>query len=85
MTQEINHHFTFAAVCPYCGEEHHPYLEYVEEGELRCEKCGKLFTWTAEIEVEYSTEKAEPDDIPEKTTTEIFSNMLDLPFEGARK
>lgn len=47
-------------ICPYCGHENSDSFEFIEdEGERECENCGKIFEYTREIEIRYTTTKKE--------------------------
>lgn len=60
--EEIDHEFTDNAVCPYCGHENLDSWELGDRGddecgEDECGKCGKEYTWTRHVTVDYSTKK----------------------------
>jgi hypothetical protein len=56
---DIDHNFTTFAVCPYCGYEHRDCFEWSDSGNVECEKCDKTFWCDREVEVTYTTSKAE--------------------------
>lgn len=49
----------YECVCPYCGEEASDSWELgsgrEEDGEMECGHCNRLFHWSREISVTYST------------------------------
>jgi len=59
---EIDHEYTENIVCPYCGCEHGDSWEYNLDSTdtvIECYDCGEEFYAYREIEVTYSTKKAE--------------------------
>ncbi|AFK87433.1 MULTISPECIES: hypothetical protein [Thermoanaerobacterium] len=45
-------------ICPYCGYANPDSFEFGDnEGERECENCGKMFEYTREIEIRYTTTK----------------------------
>lgn len=47
-------------VCPWCGKRFRDddgYFVRKQEGEYHCPECGKLFYFTTDIEVTYSTRR----------------------------
>jgi DNA-directed RNA polymerase subunit RPC12/RpoP len=57
--EDIDHEYTDTIVCPYCGYKHEDVFEFSDDGETDCYKCGKEFSFTRIVTVEYSTEKIE--------------------------
>lgn len=55
--------YTKHPICPYCGYEYdsdtHQTFEPGYNGRFECEECGKVFKWTSDVEITYSTEKME--------------------------
>lgn len=59
----IDHEYTDAVVCPFCGHEHGDSFEYFQnqdEAEVQCESCGRDFKATCHTEITYCTEKMWP-------------------------
>lgn len=53
---KIEHEYTKNIVCPYCGYEEHDSWEFQGEcGETECGECGKIFIWSRNVEIDYST------------------------------
>jgi len=61
--EEIDHEFTDAIVCPWCGCEDHDSWEYHFDGddqaEVDCRKCREKFTAERHDRVYYTTMKIE--------------------------
>lgn len=59
---EIDHEYTDELICPFCGHEEGDSWEVKPSDEdlgLReCDECGKYYYGTRNMEVTYSTEKA---------------------------
>ena len=55
--------YTEYPICPYCGYEYdmdtHMTFEPNNDGKFECYDCGRVFKWTSDIEITYSTEKME--------------------------
>ncbi|WP_251861951.1 hypothetical protein [Clostridium sp. Marseille-Q2269] len=58
----IEHEYTREITCPFCGYEYVDSWDYENNEEdlglMECPECEKLFYASREIEVTYSTEKA---------------------------
>ena len=46
-----------SAVCPYCGYEFTDSWELGDGGEVDCDKCGNVFTFTTDITIYYFSER----------------------------
>jgi hypothetical protein len=62
MTKEIDCCMTDRVVCPYCGYKHedsHEYFNssYDDNTNIECCECGKHFSASQNVTVDYSTEK----------------------------
>jgi transcription elongation factor Elf1 len=58
MSKNINHKYIEKIVCPYCGYTHIDSWQFPSDYEtLLCSKCGKKFSYTRHIDVQYSTKK----------------------------
>jgi formylmethanofuran dehydrogenase subunit E len=45
-------------ICPYCDHEYSDSHEFDgDDGELKCDVCGKEFSYQREVEITYSTNK----------------------------
>ena len=54
----IDNKYTNELVCPYCGYEHSDSWELSEDcSEIDCGDCGKSFSYSRIVNVEYTTEK----------------------------
>jgi len=71
---EIDHEFTREVVCPWCGYEHNDSWDRsMSDGDCNeddCGKCGKPFTVSCIVTVEYSTEKDHARDATSPVTSE---------------
>lgn len=57
---KIEHQYTDEVVCPWCGRESGDCWEWTEnDGEMKCDECGKEFSYEKDITVTYSTLKKE--------------------------
>jgi len=57
MSNEIDHDYTDEIICPWCGYRHSDSWE-IEPGLRECENCEKSFYAERNVEVTYSTQKA---------------------------
>lgn len=53
----IDHESTGEIVCPYCGNEYSDSYEYGDHGSTDCEECGKWFSFSRHVSVDYTTEE----------------------------
>lgn len=74
-------------ICPYCGETYEPTYEetYIggesvecyeegEQGKFKCDKCGKKFTLSVEMEWKYTTETVEGE-MTEEEYDDLFQDI----------
>jgi transcription elongation factor Elf1 len=60
MKDEIDCKYTDNIICPHCGEEFLDSWDIDDDvGELACYACDKMFKFTREVEITYSTSKIE--------------------------
>lgn len=54
---DIEYCYNNEPICPYCDEELGDAWELEkDEGEIDCGSCGRVFRYTRDIEIRYSTE-----------------------------
>jgi len=56
----IDHEYTDAPVCPYCGYQDKHWREWLgndEGGEQHCCRCGEKYLWHAYMSVTWETRK----------------------------
>jgi hypothetical protein len=57
MTKDIDASYTDQITCPYCGDERTDSWELGEEGEVECYECGKMFRFTSDVRITYTSER----------------------------
>lgn len=59
MSDEINHDCTDEPVCPHCGKEQRDAWEWDDDecGETECGSCGREFSYTRHISINWTTRK----------------------------
>jgi hypothetical protein len=73
---EIDHDCTDVMVCPYCGHKHDDSWELkMNEGEYQCNRCERVFVYSRETRVTYSTEKLEDNRLYKKKMEEAAKNI----------